>query len=117
MIEPDVGIHSLPIWSEQCSIHLRTHEAGSIHTEEARNQIDPLPRRYADNGKKQGGSKKTYLATAMELLVALGFIINLKKSTLTSTQELEFLGFLLNSHNMTIGLPTHKLHVLKKMVR
>lgn len=60
---------------------------------------------------------RRHLATAMELLVALGFIINLKKSTLTPTQELEFLGFLLNSHNMTIGLPTHKLHALKKMAR
>ena len=54
-----MGIQSPPIWSEQCSIHLlKTPEAGSIHTEEAWNQIDPLSRRYADNGKKQGGSKK-----------------------------------------------------------
>ena len=60
---------------------------------------------------------RKYLATAIELLVALGFIVNLKKSTLTPTQELEFLGFLLNSHNMTIGLPAHKLHTLKKMAR
>ena len=60
---------------------------------------------------------RKYLATAMELLVALGFIVNLKKSTLTLTQELEFLGFLLSSYNMTIGLPTHKLHTLKKMAR
>ena len=49
--------------------------------------------------------------------MALGFIVNLKKSTLTLTQELEFLGFLLSSYNMTIGLPTHKLHALKKMAR
>ena len=60
---------------------------------------------------------RRHLATAMELLVALGFIINLKKSTLSPTQELEFLGFLLNSHNMTIALPTHKLHAVKKMAR
>ena len=42
----------------------------------------------------------------MELFVALGFIINMIKSTLTPTQELEFLGFLLNSHIMTIT-PSH----------
>ena len=60
---------------------------------------------------------RRHLATAMELLVALGFIINLKKSTLSPTQELEFLGFLLNSHNMTIALPAHKLHAVKKMAR
>ena len=47
-------------WSEQPSIHLKTHEAGSVHTEEARNQINPLPGQYADNGKKQRGSKKTF---------------------------------------------------------
>ena len=56
---------------------------------------------------------RRHLATAMELLVALGFIIKLKKSTLSPTQELEFFGFLLNSHNMTIALPTHKLHAVK----
>ena len=53
---------------------------------------------------------RRHLATAMKLLVALGFIY-------TSTQELGFLGFLLNSHNMTIVLPTHKLHALKKMAK
>ena len=112
---PDIGIQSPPVWTEQCSIHLlKTHEASSVHTEEAGNQIDPLLWWYADNGKKQGGSKKT--PTSMELLVALGFI-RLKKSTLSSTQELEFLDFLLYSHNMTIALPTHKLHALKKVVR
>ena len=39
--------------------HSQTHEASGVHTEEAGNQINPLPRRYADNGKKQGGSKET----------------------------------------------------------
>lgn len=60
---------------------------------------------------------RRHLATAMELLVALGFIINLKKSTLSPTQELEFLGFLLNSHSMTIVLPVHELHAVKNMAR
>ena len=41
----------------------------------------------------------------------------MKKSILSPTQELEFLGFLLNSLKMTITLPSHKLHSLKKMVR
>ena len=59
---------------------------------------------------------RRHLATAMELLVALGFIINLKKSTLSPTQELEFLGFLLNSHSMTIVLPVHEHHAVKNMV-
>ena len=60
---------------------------------------------------------RKHLATAVELLIALGFIINMKKSVLSPTQELEFLGFVLNSRKMTIALPSHKLHSLKKLVR
>ena len=58
-----------------------------------------------------------HLATAVELLIALGFIINLKKSVLSPTQELEFLGFILNSRKMTISVPSHKLHSLRKLAR
>ena len=47
---------------------------------------------------------------------SIGLIINLKKSTLSPTQELELLGFLLNSH-MIIALPAHKHHTVKKMAR
>jgi len=76
---------------------------------------------YLDNMLMVAGSKeeaKRHVTTAMELFVALGFIINMRKSTLTPTQELEFLSFLLNSHiNMTITLLVHKLHALRKMVR
>ena len=57
------------------------------------------------------------LATTVELLIALGFIVNLKKSVLSPVQELEFLGFILNSHRMTIALPFQKLHSLGKMAR
>ena len=32
-------------------------------------------------------------------------------------QVLEFLGFILNSKKMTISLPSHKLHTLKKLVK
>ena len=39
----------------------------------------------------------TNLATAMTLLVGLGFIVNLRKSVLTPTQQVEFLGFTLDS--------------------
>ena len=49
---------------------------------------------------------RKHLATAVELLITLGFIINLKNSVLSPTQGLEFL-----------ALPSHKLHSLKKLVR
>ncbi len=60
---------------------------------------------------------RMHLATALELLIALGFIVNTRKSIFSPTQELEFLGFLLNSCRMTISLPAHKLHSLRQMAR
>ena len=44
----------------------------------------------------------------------LGFVIHPTKSVLTPTQELEFLGFLLNSNSMTIRLPPRKAITVKQ---
>ena len=60
---------------------------------------------------------RKYLATAMELLIALGFIINIKKSTFDPVQKIEFLGFRLNSLTMSIALPKDKLHAIQKAAR
>lgn len=57
------------------------------------------------------------LATVLRLLIALGFIINLKKSVMTPSQIIEFLGFQLDSVNMKISLPASKLHALRKLAR
>ena len=54
------------------------------------------------------------LATAMWLLVALGFIINLPKSVLMPSTQLEYLGFLINTQTMTIALPPAKISDLQK---
>ena len=43
------------------------------------------------------------------LLKALGFVINLEKSSLTPKQIMEFLGFLINSLKMTLSLPEAKV--------
>ena len=64
--------------------------------------------------KKEG---RKYLATALELLVALGFIINVEKSMFNLTQSIDLLGFLLNSRTMTISLPREKLHAIQKAAR
>jgi len=53
---------------------------------------------------------RSYLATAVELLVSLGFIINTKKSIFIPSQVIEFLGFVLDSRVMTIALPNRKIH-------
>ena len=44
----------------------------------------------------------------------LGFVIHPTKSVLIPTQELEFLGFLLNSNSMTIRLPPRKAITVKQ---
>ena len=58
-----------------------------------------------------------HLATALDLLVGLGFVINIPKSSLTPKQRLEFLGFVLDTRQMTIALPETKLHGLQKMCK
>ena len=57
------------------------------------------------------------LATVLELLLSLGFIINLKKSVLNPTQKIEFLGFQIDSQRMTISLPQQKIKSLKQRAR
>ena len=53
---------------------------------------------------------RKYLATAMELLMISRFIINLKKSTLSPTQELKYFWFPAELQTNTIALPAYKLH-------
>ena len=45
----------------------------------------------------------------MKLLQNLGFLVNINKSVLTPTQRIIFLGFLIDSVNMTISLPEEKI--------
>ena len=50
----------------------------------------------------------SHLTAARDLLESLGFVINEKKSSQVPTQEVTFLGFVLNSVDMTISLPEAK---------
>ena len=51
----------------------------------------------------------------MKLLQDLGFLVNMNKSVLTLTQRIIFLGFLIDSVNMTISLPEEKqLAIIQK---
>ena len=52
---------------------------------------------------------------AVELLTKLGFVVHPTKSSLIPTQELEFLGFLLNSISMTVCLTPKKISKLIAM--
>lgn len=50
------------------------------------------------------------------LLEQLGFIINQEKSVLTPSQRLEYLGYVFDSHNMTLSLPKRKIIIIDKML-
>ena len=49
--------------------------------------------------------------TLIFLLQNLGFVINFKKSQLTPVKEIEFLGLVINSVNMTLALSQGKVLV------
>ena len=57
------------------------------------------------------------LATARYLLENLGFVINLEKSVFVPTQKLEFLGFLMNTIDMILLLPSNKVKSIKSLCR
>ena len=54
--------------------------------------------------------------TVILLVQCLGFVVNQKKSVMTPVQEIEFLGMIVNSREMTISLPQKKLKSIKQMV-
>lgn len=66
---------------------------------------------YIDDSYLQGGTFEdceTNVAVTVKLFRDLGFILNHKKSVFQPTQFLTFLGFILNSVNMTVTLTTEK---------
>ena len=54
--------------------------------------------------------------TLIFLLQNLGFVINIKKSQLTPVKEIEFLGLVINSVNMTLAFPRKKFWISKTNV-
>ena len=60
---------------------------------------------------------QAHLETAMLLLTALGFILNLNKSVLTPTQRVTFLRFCMDSRTMLISLPTPRIQSVQLLIR
>jgi hypothetical protein len=56
-------------------------------------------------------------ASILNLLESLGFVINYKKSQLVPSQQIEFLGFLIDSVTMSLQLPGEKLRKTRKQCR
>ena len=75
---------------------------------------------YIDDSYLQGYTfeecESNINATA-ELLTKLGFIINREKSEMKPKQSLKFLGFILNSRDMTIRVTEQKIEKLRQKVR
>ena len=55
-----------------------------------------------------------HAASALNLLESLGFVINYKMSQLTPSQQIEFLGFLIDSVALSLLLPGEKLRKIAK---
>ena len=55
-----------------------------------------------------------HAASALNLLESLRFVINYKKSQLTPSQQIEFLGFLIDSVASSLQLPGEKLRKIRK---
>lgn len=53
-------------------------------------------------------------AIVIQTLESLGFIINKEKSILIPSQKIEFLGYALNSVEMTVSLPERRINKLKE---
>ena len=74
---------------------------------------------YMDDSYLQGDSVSSCrwnINATVSLLQAFGFNINERKSVLTPTQSLEFLGFIINSTDMTITLtPRWKSNIAEKL--
>ena len=66
---------------------------------------------------KSAQEASAHLRAAVEILVALGFVINSKKSVFQPSQRLDFLGFVINSKEMVISLPQQRLQSLRSLAK
>jgi hypothetical protein len=55
-----------------------------------------------------------HAASVLNLLESLGFLVNYKKSLLVPSQQIEFLGLLIDSKALTLQLPGEKLRKIRK---
>ena len=57
------------------------------------------------------------ISDTVQLLISLGFTIHADKSVLIPTQKIIFLGFIINSKNMTITLTNEKKQKIKELCK
>lgn len=74
---------------------------------------------YIDDSYLQGNSYDDCLnnvKATVDLFTKLGFIVHPDKSVMTPTQELKFLGFILNSKTMSVSLTPERISSLKEII-
>ena len=100
---------SLPLfWIRTCSENIsKTIKGTNSSTETAEHLSSDISRRYCSDGKNRGilMSRNTLIF----LLQHLGFVINLRKSVLTPSQQIEFLGLTIDTYTMTVALTEEKM--------
>lgn len=113
---PILAISGL-LWPELRSTHLhKASEACGSSIEEIGGQFDPLPRRHADTIENQGGSK-TAPGIGLEAAGGLGVYHQSEQECDRTHSGAGLPGFKVDSRQMKISLPGHKLHALKKLVQ
>lgn len=60
---------------------------------------------------------KNNVRTTLDLLHCLGFIVNYEKSSLNPEQTKKYLGFVYDSHNLTMSLPSEKRNNIAQLVQ
>ena len=100
-------IHILSFQSEQYILHIHKTD------ETSDSNFEKTIILYLDNMLIMAPMKeevRKHLATGLELLIALGFVINTKKGVTHPDQVMEFLGFVLDSKRMSFSVPNFIQH-------
>ena len=109
---PMEGLHRvcLPaVWPSKCPKSVRkTSETSVVSPKAEGHSANSLPRRLFDNGRIKTTCTST-CSNNIEHLEGLGFVINYQKSLLIPSQQIEFLGYMVNSVSMSLSLPKDKL--------
>ena len=103
-----VTVSNPSIWTLHCSICLfKDNKASSSILTSSRHPYYHLPGRHVvsvTNGELTSAGS----VNSLWFFSSLGFLINIPKTTVVPSSEIEFLGFTVNTKTMTVALPTIK---------
>ena len=109
-----MAIQSAPLWIKQRTIYFyKATETSSSTVTEAGNQAHPVLRRHASNGQVTHSCHRTFSNSSTTAEVSGVH----HQFGAFPTQQIEFLGFNINSHSMLLSLPTQKLTSLENSLK